>query len=244
MNARLSFLFVSAAAACAPADAETRPETPPGQYVVAVDLSGSISASERSSNRQLIAEFAQQLDFGERLVVLEAHADGVKNTPRPVVIDVPDAGPGGYPLAEDSLNRTETIRIRSRDIDSIFGRSEAPLTDLFTTLHTAAERLREAPERPATIVMLSDMLQCARGICMERPEEIPGPEWVAQHAGSGDVPNLKGACVVVVGGDASTVEGRRVRDFWVAYFEAAGARLQEENYSYSLTSPQSLRCGR
>lgn len=235
-------VLLFAFAACTDAGADPTPKPPPAQFIVAVDLSGSINAAERSANKDLVSAFAQQLDFGERLIVLEAHADGVKNTPRPVVIDVPEAGPGGFALADDSLNRTETIRIRSRDIDSVFTRGEAPLTDLFATLHTAAERLREAPDRPATIVMLSDMLQCAGGVCMERPEQIPNPAWVAARAESGEIPNLRGACVVIVGADASTAEGRRVREFWTAYFTAAGARLREENYSYSLTSPRRLRC--
>lgn len=59
---------------------------------------------------------------------------------------------------------------------------------------------------------------------------------------SGVLPRLEGACVAVIGADATTPNGIAVREFWQQYFEAAGASLDEDNYRLIATDRGALRC--
>jgi hypothetical protein len=56
------------------------------------------------------------------------------------------------------------------------------------------------------------------------------------------IPELAGACVAVVGVNLDNAHAKNLRRFWMSYFQAAGATLQEANYR-SVLYPQDLRCG-
>jgi hypothetical protein len=86
------------------------------------------------------------------------------------------------------------------------------------------------------------MLQSAHGIEMSRPGGTPGARWIEQQQISGVLPRLEGACVAVIGADATTPTGIAVRDFWQKYFEVAGAQLHEDNYRLIATDRSALRC--
>lgn len=221
---------------------ESEPPPPPSQYIFAVDFSGSISPSERSANAQLLAAFTRTLSYGDRLVVMEAHARGRRGTPQPFVLDLPTPD-FGQPTEDDSITLSGAIQNAQTRIQQELAAPVANGTDLFATLHSAAERAREAPGRKSTLVLMSDMLQCADGsICMEENGEVPDSVWIAEQKSKNALPNLSGTCVVVVGADASTPHGLRVRDFWIAYFAATGAQFRPEKYSYQVTSPENLAC--
>jgi hypothetical protein len=226
-------------AACTGAPAAT-PAPPAEQYIFAVDVSGSITARERSANEQLLGAFTRTLGFGDRLVVMEAHAQGRRNTPPPLVLDLPTPE-FGRPTADDSTNLSDAARFAQPRIKQVLAAPVANGTDLFATLHSVAERVRESPERRTTLVLMSDMLQCAGGVCME-DGAVPDAAWVGSRKAEHALPDLAGTCVVVVGADASTPAGQRVRDFWAAYFQAAGARFRPEKYSYQVTRPHNLSC--
>jgi len=51
-----------------------------------------------------------------------------------------------------------------------------------------------------------------------------------------------GACVTVVGGDATSSGGVAVREFWKAYLEASGATLPEGNYRLLATDGEVVGC--
>jgi hypothetical protein len=232
-------------AACGGGGGPDRPPAAPPetrQYVVVVDLSGSITAQERSSNQDLLAAFTGTLGFGDRLVVMDAHARGRRDTRPPLVLEIPAPVFGGQPTADDSLTRAEAARMAQPLIQQVLAAPVANGTDLFATLHSVAERVREAPGRKSTLVLMSDMLQCAGEVCMEREGGIPDSTFVASLKSRGALPRLDGTCVVVVGADASTFAGQRARDFWIDYFEAAGAQLRPEKYSYQVIGPESLVC--
>src|SRR5690606_34989494 len=88
-------------------------------------------------------------------------------------------------------------------------------TDLFATLHIAAEYVRDEPDRETTLLLLSDMLQSAHGVEMGREGGVPPPTWLVAQSRAGLLPALAGVCVVVVGADATTPGGVAVRDFWM-----------------------------
>jgi hypothetical protein len=49
-------------------------------------------------------------------------------------------------------------------------------------------------------------------------------------------------CVAVIGADASTPHGVRLRRFWTEYFEAAGVAISAAGYRYDVTPGAPLPC--
>lgn len=226
-------------------DHETKAPSPlpaPRQYVVVVDVSGSRTDVERAGNEQLVTSFARTLGFGDRLVVLPTHQAGRRDGAAGFVLDMPLPTFAGQPLDTDSAMLGEAVEIAAPRLTEVVDREPAAGTDLFATLFTAAERVREAPERNTGIIILSDMLQCTSAVCMERTGGIPDSAWISSQVRQGLIPELEGACVVVVGADASTPDGIAVRQFWTAYFAAAGADLRSDRYFYTVQEPRALRC--
>jgi hypothetical protein len=104
-------------------------------------------------------------------------------------------------------------------------------TDILSTFFDVAEELRAFPDHRATVVIFSDMMQATREINMEGLLRMPPPNWIAERSSQGRLPDLTGACIVVVGARTDTDAGQRVRTFWEDYFTATGALFQERNYS-------------
>jgi len=115
-------------------------------------------------------------------------------------------------------------------------------TDLFTTLNLSGEYAHDFSTRRTTIILLSDMLQSSNGIEMEHLKRMPQAGWVDTQKGMGLIPKLSGACIVVVGADATTLEGARIRDFWQSYFSAAGTNLLAANYRATPPTDGSATC--
>ncbi|HEV3049254.1 MAG TPA: hypothetical protein VGX50_03055, partial [Longimicrobium sp.] len=64
----------------------------PTQYVVAVDLSTSLTATERANHKALLHSLVATLEYGDQLVLLKAHEAGAKadtSTVRTVSMPVP-----------------------------------------------------------------------------------------------------------------------------------------------------------
>ncbi len=243
----ITFANLLLLAACVDGEASNGPppsesiEPPRRQYVVVVDLSGSISAQERGSNEQLLTEFTRTLTYGDRLVVMEAHAQGRKDTRPPLVLELSETEFGGEPTEDDESTKSQTVARFQPRIQEVLAAPEAGGTDLFATFHSVSDRIIQASDRTTTLVLMSDMLQCAGGLCME-DGAVPDPAYITSLQASGMLPDLRGTCVVVVGADPATPVGQRVREFWIAYFEAAGAELRRERYSYQMTSARNLAC--
>jgi hypothetical protein len=86
------------------------------------------------------------------------------------------------------------------------------------------------------------MLQSTPGLRFESVAGIPGNEWIARQKQEGLVPQLDGVCVAVIGADASTPHGVRLRQFWTDYFEAAGVTISPAGYRYDVTPGAPLPC--
>jgi nitric oxide reductase activation protein len=94
-------------------------------------------------------------------------------------------------------------------------------------------------DRKEVLIIFSDMRQSTRVLDLERPAVVRKTEALQQVAKSHLIPNLHGVKVYALGVDAS---GRSVnywqtlRDFWIAYFEQAGALV--EDYSILRSIPK------
>jgi len=218
------------------------------QLIVALDLSGSQSEHGRAQARQALELVIEDLQFGDRIVLLQVHQrSAVEDAAVRWAENVASPENGSRPTSLDR-ERLDAVKQAARSVArAIFENEDAgqlPTTDLFATLHIAAEYVRDEPARHTTLVLLSDMLQSAHGVEMGRDGGVPPPGWLAQQRQAGLLPGLAGVCVVVVGADATTPNGVAVRNFWLDYFENAGATLAERNYRLIATDPSAVTCAR
>lgn len=215
----------------------------PRQIIVALDLSGSQSDGRRAEARRALDAVIDGLQYGDRLVLLQVHQraaaedDAVRWEET-----VPAPAAARQPTSLDR-ERLEAVRQAARSVArTIFDNESAgrlPTTDLFATLHIAGEYIRDAAQ-PTSLVLLSDMLQSAHGI--EMSHAVPGDAWIERQRAAGLLPRLDGACVAVVGADATSANGVAVRRFWNGYFEAAGAALTDRNYRLIATNAGGVAC--
>jgi hypothetical protein len=250
MRAQRARVLVVALAAAACGEARggeaAAPSSAPRQLIVGIDLSASQSDGRREQARKALDLIADELQYGDRLVLLQVHQRGAaEDDVARWAETVPVPRDGREPTSLDR-ERLEAVRQAARSVArTMFAHESAgqlPTTDILSTLHIASEYMRDAGSRPTTLVLLSDMLQSANGIEMSRPGGTPGARWIEQQQASGVLPRLEGACVAVIGADATTPNGIAVRDFWQHYFEAAGAVLDEDNYRLIATDRAALRC--
>lgn len=221
-----------------PADAAV----PARQAIVAIDLSGSLTPEELRRHHQLVGSVIDRLSFEDRLVLLAIRTEGARDDSRTWKTVMPGARNPSRPLGRER-RQLEQAKAEAHDIaQALFRSPPKPGTDLFATLHAAGDFIREAGQGRPSLLILSDMLQCAGGICMERSGGVPRSGWIERQKAQGLLPSLDGVCISVVGGDASTPQGVQVREFWARYLTEAGARFAPERYRYQASDIRSLDC--
>lgn len=222
---------------------EPRRPSPPGeQLLVVLDRSTSITPAELLTQQRLLDELAAGLSFDDWLVVQVANANGVRAPGITVRQKMPKAKFNPPRGSERSLRD----RARREAADALLPLRQVRgvgSTDLFSTLFVAAERARGAEPRKTTLILVSDMLQCTSALCMEGGA-VPSAGTVQTLKKQGLIPSLANVCVSVVGADASTPRGIAVRQFWQAYFSAAGANFSPKRYGYTAPETIALRCSR
>lgn len=241
-------MAISMVAGCggdeAPADeTSTRQAESPREFVVLLDRSGSVTETEVLDHKRLLSDLVGRLSFGDRLVLLVAHANGVRDGTAPVVAEMPPARNPLHPLSKEQLALQVGKQMAKQSVEAAFSVADVPATDLLASIHTAADQFYSDRGAKRAIVLMSDMLQCASGVCFERPGTVPTEAWVAQQQKAGTIPDLAGVCVVAIGPDPSTAHGVMVRDFWEVYFEAAGAEFRPELYRHSIPDASAVNCG-
>jgi hypothetical protein len=237
-----SALFLAALSACQ--GGETQASLPPNtgrQLIVAVDLSGSQSDGRRAEAKRASGMIVDSMQYGDRLVLLRVNQRSALEDDA-VRWDETFPAPRTEPPGSLDREGLDAARHAAHSVvDNVFSHELAghlPTTDLIATLHAAGEYVRDANGRPTTIVLMSDMLQSAHGIEMSRV--VPGGEWIEEQSRQGLLPELSGACVIVIGADDTNANGVAVRNFWEAYVTAAGGHLS--SYRLFATDLSSLRC--
>lgn len=243
---RLSILpvaFASLASGCR--EAQSEPTNPPAkteQVIAIVDRSSSVTPTETRHQQQVLSSLVEGLSFGDRLVLIVAHAKGIRTDSAIPPVEMPVANNVERPLSRENTALKSAKTRALRQIDRLFARGTVAGTDLLATLHTAEDAVHDAGDRDVTLIVLSDMLQCADGVCMEGQGGVPSASWVAQKSRDGTIPNLRNACVSAVGADDTSARGVDVRDFWARYFAASGAQFSTTRYRHAVTRIESLRC--
>jgi hypothetical protein len=220
---------------CTHGTAQTEPPAPavPKHYIVLLDLSLSQTKVNRDEGALFISRLSKGLTFGDHVTVLQVQELGLNDHPKHWSDDMPSQGDPNFVSSFDrKMLEAEQENVQSA-VKSLSTVSQGALlvhTDLFTTLGLAAEYKRDYSGSPTTLIVLSDMLQSAKGIEMDHAKQMPPAGWILQQRQLGLLPDFKGACVLVVGADGVTPSGVKVRDFWRSYFTATGANLPESNY--------------
>lgn len=237
-------LLLPVLAACGSADA-TMPAPAAGtQYIVGIDISASRRTAELDEARTLLQQLVDSTTFGDRLVLVETYQAGgapAKQWDRAApALKRPPKPNGG------ERKKLEKFRQTARAVASSFvdaqRSKEVQSTDILATLQRAADYARGGHGRGTTVLLLSDMLNSTRELNMERAGGIPDQRWITDRKAQGRLPDLRGVCIVVAGADVASARGAQAREFWKAYFEAAGTRLHAANYRNMISNASEIGC--
>lgn len=225
--------------ACGGGDRPVPPELledrEPELLVLLYDRSSSIMEHELAHFQELTRQRLGLLHHGDHIVALEFLEQSLDEEPRRWSQAVPEREYPDRVMQRDSVNHARFVQdardylgqyTDPEDRDDMLG------TDILSTLHLVAAEVAAYPDHRATVVLFSDMLQANPLMNMEALVRMPSADWVERQASAGTLPDLGGACVVVVGARVDTPAGQRVRSFWEEYFEATNADLRPSNYQH------------
>lgn len=220
------------------------PGRAPTQFVIGVDISASRSGQELQDARALLQNLAATLQPGDRVVFIETFRAGT-NLAREWADSIPalrrPPGMTGGERRRRADFRDDVAAIAGVFVDSVRSRS-ITTTDLISTLWRAADHARASGGRATTLILLSDMLNSTPELNMERPDGVPGGDWVARRQADGRIPRLDGVCVIAVGAEMKSARGPRVQAFWDEYLRAAGSGLPVSRFHAMVSDPGELRC--
>ena len=206
------------------------------QYIVVLDSSASRATSITSDAQQFVTDITKTLSRGDELVMLEMLDQGVSGAPVTAKFHVPERSDGSPSRQEAALEAYRRgVALAVPRFFSTAGAKHLQHTDILSTLPIVAELQHDAGSRRSTVVFLSDMLQSANGIEMDKGARMPADSYLAKAERNGTLAHLSGVCIAVVGADTTTRLGNKVKAFWQSYFRAAGAHL--DSASYRLTPP-------
>lgn len=232
-------------AGCPPGDPPPPLARAPRQTIVAVDLSGSQTPATLHESRAFVEQTIEDLSYGDRFVLMEMGRTGVSVGLKRIVDSVPRLPDSTFITTANRNGLLGKKKAFRSLVPTVFDTSlvgTIPHTDIFATLFIAQEYAAGAAGRPTTIILLSDMLQSSGGIEMEGARRMPSAGWIQARRAAGTIPDLRGICIVVVGADASTPAGVAVKQFWSAYFRAAGATFHPHNYVLLSNTSSGLGC--
>lgn len=216
-----------------PSSPPSPPLPPPNHYVIVVDRSSSITATEQDAQWRVASQIIDELSHGDHLGLVVAHEAGPRGADK-VVRQMPDARNRANPLAEEKTALAaakESLRNAARSALSGDPRTR---TDLLSSIRSAGEHYSDRAPHRRVLVILSDMLHCVRdGLCFETQsfEGVPD-EWFDEQKANGNLPRLAEACVAVMGVQQETGRDSKVREFWMRFFREVGADLTRERYRY------------
>lgn len=200
-------------------------------WIVAADLSSSRNSSQLRESKAFVDSLPKVAANGDRITLLRVRERGLADSSFQWSHDIPAPAHGGSATASDSTYLDDAKRELVAETSVLFdpeieGRLQG--TDLFATLFRVADLVRSDRTRKSTLILVSDMLQSTHDLNMERA--VPDTTWVTDRLAKHLLPELTGVCVVALGVDISTTRGERVRQFWRAYFRAAGADYRDSNF--------------
>jgi len=213
-------------------------------YIVGIDISGSRTKSDLDESKTLLNGLINRLQAGDHLTLIEVYQGG-RLPARQWSDSIPAPRESGKLTASEKRRLDDFKNIARMQTSILFDSARAKeihATDIFGTLARAADYARASRNRPATLLLLSDMMNETPDVTMTSRQNIPGDGWIRHLAGAKRIPQLTGVCVVVAGADVSSARGAAIREFWNKYFEAAGTRVSPDNYRNMISDPSEVAC--
>ena len=236
-------ISLAATASCERATAGA-PPVAAHQYIVGIDISGSRTSAQLQEERQVVDGLVTRMTPGDRIILIETYRAGIDSAGQ-WQDSIPAPREAAVITGRDKRN-VEQFRTVASAMAATFFDADASrkvmTTDLFHTLSRAADYAKAANGRRTTVVLLSDMLQSTSDVDFERAGGIPTAKWTDALKAEGRLPDLHNVCVFVIGADASTRTGAKVRDFWRHWFDVTGATFRPENYRNMVADPGEITC--
>lgn len=152
------------------------------------------------------------------------------------------------PLKENKLDFDRRLKekrdavLKSAEVIVRKRRSNRPGTNVMEALQLAERVFAEYEGEQRLLVIFSDMIEQSRryNFSAERLTEARIGQIIAKERSAGRLPDLQGVEVCVVGAGATQSGGLSaekliaIRDFWLQYFEATGAKLPKKRYGSAL----------
>jgi hypothetical protein len=212
------------------------------QFIVGIDISGSRTPMDLRESRTLLETLvAEKMSYGDKIVFVEMYGATEPQQFRDSIRALHGATPTPREKRELEDFRARTLSILPMFFDST-RKQQVMATDVFGTLFRAADYSRAPGHDKTVLLLLSDMIQATGDVNMEKPEGIPGPEWVETLAGEQRLPDLSGTCVIVSGAEIKTARGAKLRKFWTGYFEKVGAKLRPDHYRGMIADASQISC--
>jgi len=216
----------------------------PKRWIVGVDRSASRTTQQMTDMRKFVQEIGDQLTFGDHIVLIQMFQSNTDLVRQVRDSTTPLRNPPNATAREtrqlDALRRTVRMRFAVSYTDTV-GQKLITSTDILGFLRRASDYARSGTRIPTTVVLLSDMLHSTTDLDMERRGGIKDAIWIERQRTMGLIPDLRGVCVVAVGGEVTTPRGVLVQRFWTAYFQAAGAAFSVQNYRQFMV-PSDVTC--
>ena len=213
-------------------------------YIVGIDISGSRTKAELDESKQLLDALIGRLNAGDHLTLIEVYQGGREPARQWSGNIRAPRNPGK--LTGSDRRRVDDFKNIARMQSAILFDSarakEIQSTDIVGTLYRAADYAKASRNRGTTLLLLSDMINESADMRMVNQQDIPHEQWIRRLAAAKRIPQLTGVCVVVVGAHVSSARGAAVRDFWDNYFQAAGTRVDPDNYRNMISDPSEVAC--
>lgn len=213
-------------------------------YIVGIDISGSRTKAELDESKQLLDALINRLEAGDHLTLIEVYQGGREPARQWSANIRAPRNPGK--LTASDRRRVEDFKNIARMQSAILFDSvrakEILSTDIVGTLYRAADYAKASRNRGTTLLLLSDMINETPDVRMVNQHDIPRDAWIQRLASAKRIPQLHGICVVVVGADVSSARGAAIREFWDNYFQAAGTRVEQDNYRNMISDPAEVSC--
>jgi hypothetical protein len=213
------------------------------QFIVGIDISGSRTPMDLRESRTLLETLvAEKMSYGDKIVFVEMYGATEPQQFRDSIRALHGATPTPREKRELEDFRARTLSILPMFFDST-RKKEVMATDVFGTLFRAADYSRAPGHDKTVLLLLSDMIQATGDVNMERPEGIPGTDWIESLASEQRLPDLTGTCVIVSGAETKSARGARLRKFWTDYFTRVGAKMRPDHYRGMIADASQIGCG-
>lgn len=238
-------------------DSPKETKKPNKTIVVLLDKTASIK-DQTTVFKSAINTVFKELKPGDRFRLAEITGDSASDFDFNVSLNIPNK-PKYSMLTSNSSEYTEKLNIFNKKVSEqkekakektykeLDKKPTAMTTDLFGAIYTANLYLKKEKNRKILLI-LSDMIEEDQNWRFNKIHWNNAIEKkiLNKQKTLSLIPNMDGACVIVVGAKASSLSREQwIRKFWGDFFKDSNATFDDSMYSHTLlTWPEDASCGK